>query len=137
MITIVLVDDHQLVRQGIRALLELEPDLEVIGEASNGIDGVALVESLQPDILISDLSMGDFGGIDVTKAVCTCCPKTKTIILSMYGDPVSVRHALKEGARGWVLKGNCIEDLIAAIHMVDAGGCYVSVDITDNLDGSC
>jgi len=135
MITIVLVDDHQLVRQGVKSLLNLEPDFKVIGEASNGIDGIALVERLHPDILLSDLMMGDFGGIDVTRAVCKSCPKTKTIILSMYGDPVYIKHALKEGARGWVLKGNSIDELVAAIRTVDAGECYISQEITDQHGG--
>ncbi len=131
MITIVLVDDHQLVRQGVRSLLDLEPDFQVVGEASNGPEAVKLAEKLLPDILLSDLVMGDFSGIDVTRAVCKCCPGTRTIILSMYGDPVHIRHALKEGAKGWVLKGNSIDELVAAIRMVYAGECYTSPNITE------
>ncbi len=131
MIKIVLVDDHQLVRQGIRSLLEQESDFSVVGEESNGREGVELVKKLQPDILLSDLAMGDFGGIDMTKALCACCPQTKTIILSMYGDPISVRHALKEGARGWVLKGNSIDELVTAIRAVYAGECYSSKELAE------
>jgi DNA-binding NarL/FixJ family response regulator len=126
MITIVLVDDHTLVRQGVRSLLELEPDLKIIGEASNGRDGIELVARLTPDILVSDLAMEGLNGIEVTREVSIRVPGTKTIILSMYGDPVYIKHALKEGARGWVLKGNSIDELTAAIREVHAGGSYVS-----------
>jgi two-component system, NarL family, response regulator NreC len=126
MITIVLVDDHTLVRQGVRSLLELEPDLTVIGEASNGKDGIELVAQLVPDILVSDLVMDGLNGIEVTREVSRRVPATRTIILSMYGDPVYIKHALKEGAKGWVLKCNSINELIAAIREVHLGGSYVS-----------
>ena len=135
MITIVLVDDYTLVRQGVRSLLDQEPDLKVIGEASNGIDGVELAERFQPDILLTDLAMGDFGGMDVMRAVRKRCPNTKTIILSMYGDPISVRHALKDGARGWVLKGNSFDELVVAIRNVNAGTCYINQDLARQTEG--
>ncbi len=126
MITIVLVDDHTLIRQGVRSLLELEPDLKVIGETSNGRDGIELVAQLVPDILVSDLVMDGLNGFEVTREVSRRVPGTRTIILSMYGDPVYIKHALKEGAKGWVLKGNSIDELIAAIREVHLGGSYVS-----------
>ena len=126
MITIVLVDDHTLVRQGVRSLLELEPDLKVIGEASNGRDGIELVAQLVPDILVSDLVMEGLNGIEVTREVSRRVPGTRTIILSMYGDPIYIKHALQEGVNGWVLKGNSIDELITAIREVHLGGIYVS-----------
>ena len=126
MITIVLVDDHTLVRQGVRSLLELELDLKVIGEANNGKDGIELVAQLVPDILVSDLVMDGLNGIEVTREVSRRVPETKTIILSMYGDPVFIKHALEEGAKGWVLKGHSIDELIAAIREVHLGGSFVS-----------
>lgn len=135
MITIVLVDDHKLVRQGVRSLLDLEPDFKVVGEASNGIEGVEITEKLHPDILLSDLAMGDFGGMDVMRAVRKRCPNTKTIILSMYGDPVSVKHALKDGVRGWVLKGNSFDELMVAIRRVNAGACYISQNVAAQMEG--
>ena len=129
MITIVLIDDHTLVRQGVRSLLELEPDLEVIGEASNGRDGIELVAELVPDILSSDLVMEGLNGIEVTREVSKRVTATRTIILSMYGDPVYIKHALQEGAKGWVLKGNSIDELITAIREVHIGGSYVSSQV--------
>jgi len=129
MITIVLVDDHTLVRQGVKILLELEPDLKVVGEADNGREGIELVARLVPDILVSDLMMEGLNGIEVAREVSRRVPGTKTIILSMYGDAVYIKHALKEGASGWVLKGNNIDELIAGIREVYRGGTYVSSPI--------
>ncbi len=126
MITIILVDDHKIVRQGIKGLLEDEPDLKVIGEAANGTEGIELVESLKPDILISDLMMDGMNGIDVTREVKKRSPETKTIILSMYNDSGYVTRALKEGARGYVLKGSGIDELVTAIRRVASGERYLS-----------
>ncbi len=131
MITIVLVDDHKIVRQGIKGLLEDEPDFRVIGEAANGTEGIELVENLKPDILISDLMMEGLNGIDVTREVRKRSPETKTIILSMYNDSGYVRRALKEGAKGWVLKGSGIAELVTAIRRVALGERYLSPSISE------
>ncbi len=136
MITIVLVDDHKIVRQGIKGLLEDEPDFRVIGEAANGTEGIELVENLKPDILISDLMMDGLNGIDVTREVRKRSPETKTIILSMYNDSGYVTRALKEGARGYVLKGSGIDELVTAIRRVASGERYLSPSITEK-DSQC
>lgn len=130
MTTIVLVDDHKIVRQGIKGLLEDEPDLKVIGEAANGTEGIELVENLKPDIIISDLMMDGLNGIDVTREVRKRSPGTKTIIISMYNDSGYITRALKEGARGYVLKGSGIDELVTAIRRVALGERYLSPSIT-------
>lgn len=131
MITIVLVDDHEIVRQGVERLLEDEPDLKVVGEAADGTEGIELVAKVKPDILISDLMMNGPSGIEVTREVRKRSPETKTIILSMYNDVAYVTAAMHEGARGWVLKGSGIDELITAIRQVASGGCYLSASLAE------
>jgi DNA-binding NarL/FixJ family response regulator len=131
MITIVLVDDHKIVRQDIKGLLEDEPDFKVIGGAANGTEGIELLGSLKPDILISDLMMDGLNGIDVTREVRKRSPETKTIILSMYDDPGYINRALQEGARGYVLKGSGIDELVTAIRRVVSGDRYLSPSIAE------
>jgi len=126
MITIVLVDDHKIVRQGIRGLLEDEPDLEVVGEAGNGTEGIDIVVEKSPEILISDLIMNGLNGIDVTRTVSERSPSTRTIILSMYDDNGYVTRAIEAGAKGYILKGSGIEELVQAIREVRSGKTYFS-----------
>jgi two-component system, NarL family, response regulator NreC len=125
MITIVLVDDHQILREGVRNLLEDEPDLKVIGEAPDGLTGIELTEKLTPDILISDLMMKGLNGIEVTREVRKRSPNTRIIILSMYDDDSFVNEAMREGAMGYVLKGSGISELLTAIRMVASGSSYL------------
>jgi DNA-binding NarL/FixJ family response regulator len=125
MTTIVLVDDHQILRQGVRNLLEDDPDLKVIGEAADGKEGIELTERLKPDILISDLMMKGLNGIDVTREVRKRSPDTRIIILSMYDDDGYVNQAMREGAMGYVLKGAGIDELLTAIRNVLSGSIYL------------
>jgi two-component system, NarL family, response regulator NreC len=131
MITIVLVDDHKILRDGIARLLEDEPDFKVVGEGANGAEGIEAARTLQPDIVVSDLMMDGLTGIDVTREVKKVAPKTRTIILSMYNDSGYVTRAVKEGACGYVLKGLGIDDLIVAIRKVNSGNCYFSPDVSN------
>jgi DNA-binding NarL/FixJ family response regulator len=125
MITIVLVDDHQIVRRGLKDLLEAEPDLEVVGEANNGSEGIEIARRLRPDILLSDLMMGAMDGIAVTREVAKASGNTRTIILSVHNDYAYVNRALREGARGYVLKESGIDILIRAIRLVMTGSVYL------------
>ena len=118
MITIILVDDHKIVRTGIARLLEDEPDMKVIGEGANGAEGIEAAGKLKPDILVSDLMMDGLTGIDVAREVKKVSPQTKTIILSMYNDAGYITRSMHEGAMGYVLKGSGIDDLIEAIRQV-------------------
>lgn len=125
MLTIVLVDDHQILREGVKNLLEDEPDLKVIGEAPDGLTGIELTEKLTPDILISDLMMKGLNGIEVTREVRKRSPNTRIIILSMYDDDGFVNQAMRAGAMGYVLKGSGISELLTAIRKVASGSSYL------------
>ena len=131
MITIVLVDDHKIVRSGIARLLEDEPDLKVIGEGANGMEGIEAARTLKPDILVSDLMMNGLTGIDVAREVKKVSPQTRTIILTMYNDAGYIARSMQEGAMGYVLKGSGIDDLVEAIRQVGGGNIYLSPDITE------
>ncbi len=129
--TIVLADDHHVVRQALRTTLDTEPDLSVIGEASEGLEAVRLVEQLRPDVLIIDVMMPGVGGLEATRQVTERSPETCVIILSMHEDEVHVQQALKHGAAGYVLKESDMAELIQAIGEVMAGHRYLSPQLSD------
>lgn len=122
-ITIFLVDDHHVVRQGIRNLLETEPDFSVVGEASTGLEAVQMIERLTPDVVVLDLMMPGLNGLEVTRQVQA---KTKVLILSMHSNEAYVLEALQNGAYGYVLKDSTAEELIQAVHEVARGKRYLS-----------
>ncbi len=126
MVTIVVAEDHKMVRQGIRALLESEVDFRVVGEAANGLEAVRMVNNLAPDVLVTDIGMDGMNGLEVTKRVRDNCPKTKTVVLSMHGNDAFVREALKSGARGYVLKEATFDELVRAIREGLNGRYYLS-----------
>ncbi len=123
--TIVLADDHQAVRRQVRALLEEEPDFEVIGEAGCGLEAAQIVESSKPDVLVLDLVMGDMNGFEVTRLLAKKSPATGIVIYSMYGSEAYVSAALQAGARAYVLKGSSSAELVHAIREVAAGNFYM------------
>lgn len=122
-ITILLADDHRVVRQGLRALLESDPELVVIGEANDGFEAIQLVEKLNPQITIVDIMMPGLGGLEVTRQINN---RTKVVILSMHANEAYVFEALQNGAYGYVLKDSTAEDLVRAIHNVAAGRHFLS-----------
>lgn len=126
MITIVLADDHRIVRQGLRLLLEAEPDLQLLGETGDGLEAVQLVAKLRPQVLVLDLMIPRLHGLEVTRAVRRDHPRTKIVILSMHADEPYVIEALRNGASGYVLKDAGGPDLVKAIHDVCAGRRYLS-----------
>jgi DNA-binding NarL/FixJ family response regulator len=125
LITIVVADDHERVRQMVKQLLEEEPDFTVLGEASNGTQAIEITAKLKPNILVSDLIMPSANGIDVAREVGTRSPETKTVILSMYHNSGYVERALEAGVRGYVLKGNGIDSITKGIRQVLSGECYL------------
>ncbi len=128
---ILIADDHQIVRQGLRTLLEKEPDLQVVAEAEDGRATVRLVRDLTPDVVIMDVAMPDMNGIEATRQITTEFPKIKVIALSMYADRRFVVNMLKAGASGYLLKECAFEELIRAIRLVLTNKTYLSPGVTD------
>jgi two-component system, NarL family, response regulator NreC len=124
-IRVVLVDDHAVVRSGLRLLLEGQKDIEVIGEGGNGKDAIFRARALKPDVLLLDVVMPGESGIDVLPKVLKESPETRVLILSMQDDPSYVREAFAAGASGYVLKEAVDEEVVSAIREIAAGGSYV------------
>ncbi|MCM3901988.1 MAG: response regulator transcription factor [Pyrinomonadaceae bacterium] len=129
--TIVLADDHQVVRQGLKALLEAEPDFRVVGEAGDGLQAIKRVELLSPRILVLDLMMPGLNGLDVTPKIKKCSPNTQVVILSMYSNEAYVLEALGSGASAYVLKDSSSDDLVHAVREAAAGRRYLSPPLSD------
>jgi DNA-binding NarL/FixJ family response regulator len=123
---ILLADDHVVMRTGLRALLERQPNLEVVGEGENGREAIELVASLKPDVVVMDVGMPVLNGIEATKAIVTQHPTTAVVILSMYVDESYIMRALKAGARGYLLKDSAPADLIGAIQAVSQNKSFFS-----------
>jgi len=120
-IRVLLADDHDLFRQGVRRLLEGSPDLEVVGEARTGQDTVRLVEELAPDIVLLDISMPALSGIDAARLIKTASPRTGIIILTVHADEEFLFEAIKAGAMGYLLKDASADELIRAIRVIYGG----------------
>jgi DNA-binding NarL/FixJ family response regulator len=129
--TIALADDHHVVRQGLRALLESEPHFNLIGEVGDGIEAVRMVERLNPNVLIVDLMMPGINGLEVTRQVAQRFPQTHVLVLSMYASDVYVLEALKNGATGYVLKNSSASELVNAVRDVAAGHRHLSPAISE------
>ena len=110
-----LADDHPVVRQGLRALLEAEQDFTFVGEAADGLEVAGLVERLRPNVLVLDLMLPGLGGIEVTRQICHRFPQTRVVILSMYANEAYVLEALRNGAAGYVIKEASAAQLVQAV----------------------
>lgn len=128
---ILLADDHSLVRQGFRRILEGQPDMTVIGEASNGRLALEMTGRLRPDILVMDVTMPELNGIEATRQVTKLYPRTRVVALSMQKGGVYVREMLRAGARGYLLKECTEQDLVAAIREVSLGKAWLSPDVSN------
>lgn len=136
MVSVVLADDHVIVRQGLRALLESDPKFVIAGEAADGVEAVELVKRRKPTVLIVDLMMPGQDGLATTRKVSRLKTDTRVIILSMYGDQAYVLEALKSGAAGYVVKESCGAELFQALRVVVAGGRYLSPAVSEASIGS-
>ncbi|MBI4908769.1 MAG: response regulator transcription factor [Acidobacteria bacterium] len=125
-IRVLLVDDHTVMRAGLRALLERQEDIDVTGEASDGRQAIAMAESLQPDIIIMDVAMSAMNGIEATRQILAKSPDICVVVLSMHSDESYVLRALKAGARGYLLKDSAEADLINAIRSMREGKSFFS-----------
>jgi DNA-binding NarL/FixJ family response regulator len=132
-INVLLADDHTIVRDGLRALLEANPDIKVIGDAANGKEAVDQVEKLDPDIVVMDISMPDMNGILATRRIMESKPGTRVIVLSMLGTADNVFHALQAGAKGYLLKESAGREVVEAVQTVYAGEMYFSRPITNTM----
>jgi len=121
-IRVLLADDHTLVRQGLRALLEREADIKVIGEATNGREVIKKAEMLRPDVIVMDVSMPRLNGIEATQKITADLPDVRVVVLSMHAGEDYVKGMLRAGASGYVLKDAPANDLLSAIRAVAAGG---------------
>jgi len=132
-IRVVIADDHHLVREGIRALLEKGEDIDVVGEAESGIAALELVRRLEPDVLVTDISMPGLTGLEALEQLKAMAIRTQVVILTMYSSEVMVRQALKYGARGYLLKDSLSVELLAAVRAAGRGATYLSPAVSDTL----
>ena len=129
-IRILLADDHKITRQGLRSLLEKQPDMEVVAEAEEGRTAVRLVQELVPNVVIMDVSMPDLNGMEATRRIIAEFPNVKIIALSMHSDSLFVTEMLRSGASGYLLKDCAFEELERAIRTVMANKTYLSPSIS-------
>lgn len=132
-IRIALVDDHSLVRDGIKALLSVMAPLEVVGEAENGADAIEMVGRCQPDLLLVDISLKDMNGLELTRLLRSQYPSLKVLVLSMYDNYEYVSESVRSGASGYVLKNAPSREIIAAIEAIASGGTFYSAEIAQRL----
>jgi DNA-binding NarL/FixJ family response regulator len=130
-IRIILADDHQIVRQGLRILLEAETDMKIVAEADNGRKVLKLAQELLPDVIIMDLSMPELNGIEATRQILSGAPEVKVIALSMHSDSLFVLNMIKSGASGYLLKDCALEELVKAIRAVVDDKTYLSPGVSD------
>lgn len=135
-IRVFLADDHTIVRDGLKYLLEADGGIRIVGEAGNGRDAVRAVRKLRPDVVIMDVVMADLNGIEATEQICREFPETRVIILSMQSSSESILRALRAGARGYLFKESAGRELIQAIHAVRAGHRYLSAKVSDQVVGA-
>jgi NarL family two-component system response regulator LiaR len=128
-ITVIIVDDHAIVRQGLRTYLQLQPDIEVVGEAANGREALALVGDKLPDIVLMDLVMPVMDGVETTRAVRTLSPNTRVIVLTSFSEDEKVFASIKAGAQGYLMKDVHPSDLVNAIRSVNRGEAHLDPEI--------
>jgi DNA-binding NarL/FixJ family response regulator len=134
MIRVLIVEDHSLVRAGIRALLEKAGDIHILGEASNGQEAVDLTRELKPDVLIMDIMMPRMNGIEAAEQIQSLKLPSNILLLSMYSDPGFVHKALQCGVKGYVLKSSVSDELIQAVRIVAGGAMFLSSSISELIE---
>ena len=130
---VLLVDDHKIMRDGIKAILNRSTEFRVVGEAENGTDAVQFVKKFRPQLVLMDIGLPGLNGVETTAEILRYQPDCKIVILSMYDDEHSVVSAVRSGARAFILKRASDNDLLEALRMVAAGGMYLSPQVSDRL----
>jgi DNA-binding NarL/FixJ family response regulator len=136
-ITVLLTDDHAVVRQGLRALLEAEPDIDVVGEAESGRQALVLAEKLRPDVIIMDIAMPLLNGLEATRQITRKFPSCRVLVLSSYSDDDYVQQLTEAGAAGYMVKQTASNELIKAIREANKGNAYFSPSIAKRLRDHC
>src|SRR5205814_8943641 len=136
-ITVLLADDHIVVRQGLRALLVAEGDIEIVGEADNGRQAVQLVKKLLPDVVVMDIAMPVLNGLEATRQITRTVPSAKVLVLSSYSDDEYVQQLTEAGAAGYLVKQTAANDLLKAIREAHKGNAYFSPIIAKRLRDQC
>lgn len=132
-VNVVLVDDHRMVREGLRAIFARTPDITVVGEAGDGVEAVPLCVRLQPDLVLMDIGLPGTTGIVVTAEILRVCPRTKVAIFSICDDEDSIVAAIRAGVQGFILKESPPQEVISAVRKVAGGGTYLSPHASDRL----
>jgi DNA-binding NarL/FixJ family response regulator len=132
-IRIILADDHAIFRQGLAQLLEAEPGFELVAQVADGRAAFELIEALQPDVAILDITMPELSGIEVARKTTYAGYRTRVVLLTMHGDPSMALEAQEAGAAGYVLKDNTFEELVTAVRTVVAGGTFMTSSVRDRL----
>jgi two-component system response regulator NreC len=132
-ISVLIADDHTIVRSGVRMLLEAEPDIRVVGEALNGIESLELTESLQPDVVLMDITMPELDGLEATRQLKARFPQINVLVLTMHRSDEYFFEMLKAGASGYILKGAKTSELINAVHIVHRGEVFLYPSMTQKL----
>ncbi len=130
---IVIIDDHQLFREGVKRILDFERSFNVVAEGDDGTEAISLVEEYNPDVVIMDINMPNVNGVEATRQLTEKHPDSKVIILSIHDDENYVTHALKTGASGYLLKEMDADALVEAVKVVAEGGSYLHPKVTHNL----
>ena len=132
-ITVLLVEDHTIVREGLRRMIDTEPNLEVVGEATDGREAVAMAAKLQPDVILMDIAMPHMNGLEATRQMLKALPAARILILSAHSDDAYVAEAIKVGAKGFVLKQTSSQDVCHAIAQIHAGQTFFSPSVSKRL----
>jgi two-component system response regulator NreC len=132
---ILLAEDHETVREGLKLLLNAQPDMEVVGEAVNGDEAVARASALSPDVVVMDISMPRMNGLKATQALRECCPTLRILTLTRHADDGYLQQLLRAGVSGYVLKQSRSSELLHAVRSVATGGKYIDPSLTDKVLG--
>lgn len=132
-LSVLLADDHMIVREGLKALINAQPDMQVVGEAANGREALKFAVALSPDVVVMDISMPEMNGVEATEWLRKECPQIKIVALTVYEDTGYLRQLLKAGASGYVVKRAVVEELVHAVRTCASGGTYIEPTLTGQV----